>query len=65
MTFQKPDKDKKPFECPHCGGMNCTQYNDYDTNVMGCADCDSTWTEYEDEWVSVFQKGRIIRENEN
>ena len=62
ITYQKPDKDKLPHQCPHCGGFNTEPYNDYDLNAMGCYDCDSTWFEYEDEWESVFQKGKIIRE---
>ena len=63
MTFQKPDFDKTRNQCPHCFGYNTEYYNCDDAyeNVMGCKDCDSTWFEYEDEWVSVFQRGRIIK----
>jgi transcription elongation factor Elf1 len=67
MTLQKPDKDKKPFECPYCGSMN-TGWEDNCTEsvtVMYCAECDSSWFEYEDNWESVFQKGKVIKENEN
>ena len=69
MTLQKPDKNKKPRECPYCSSPNgeWADFGDWKTNpnVMYCMDCDSTWFEYEDKWESVFQKGRIIKENEN
>ena len=60
--LQKPDKDKKPFECPHCGSMNtewCDCGDIYD-DVRCCKNCDSTWFEHVDDWHSVFQEGKII-----
>ena len=61
--LQKPDKDKLPHQCPHCGSMNCSFYEDeWNKDIMGCLDCDSMWFEYDDSWESVFQKGRIIKE---
>ena len=63
MTIQKPDLDKNRNQCPHCFGYNTEYYNCGDAyeNVMGCKDCDSTWFEYDDEWESVFQRGKIIK----
>lgn len=63
MTLQKPDQDKYPHQCPYCFGYNCEYYNQGDLyeDVMGCKDCDSTWFEYDDEWESVFQRGKIIK----
>ena len=62
--LQKPDKDKKPFQCPHCGSMN-TEWEDRGdeyVDVMCCKNCDSEWFEYEDVWAAVFQRGRIIKD---
>ena len=62
--LQKPDKDKLPHQCPHCGSPNGEWAIGTDVdNVMYCMDCDSTWFEYEDNWASVFQRGRIIKRN--
>ena len=63
MTLQKPNKDKLPNQCPHCNGMN-TEWEDYYdevTDVMYCKDCDSTWFEYKDKWERVFQKGKVVK----
>ena len=59
-SYTKADKDKKPHQCPHCGSPNCEWAKGLD-NIMWCKDCCSEWFEYEDEWWSVFQKGRIIK----
>ena len=59
-SYTKPDKDKKPYQCPHCGSMN-TQWTKGIDNAWECNDCDSTWFEYEDSWWSAFQQGKIIR----
>ena len=63
MKLQKPDKDKKPHECPHCGSPNGEWADCGDTceNVMYCMDCDSTWLEYEDSWSCINQRGKIIK----
>ena len=62
--LQKPDKDKKPFECPHCGSMNTERYdyNNMCIDAMNCINCDGIWFEYADKWASAFQKGKIIQE---
>ena len=59
-SYTKQEKNKKPFECPHCGSMN-TQWTTGVDNVWECNDCDSAWFEDKDKWWSVFQKGRIIK----
>ena len=41
--YNKVKKDKLPNQCPRCGSFNCAQYDDYDSNAMGCYDCNSTW----------------------
>ena len=61
--LQKPDKDKLPHQCPHCGSPNGEWADKGVDNVMYCMDCDSTWFEYEDSWASVSQQGKIIKKD--
>ena len=59
--YKKLKLDKQKHQCPYCGGFNCVPHVDYDTHVMACYDCDSTWHEYEDYWCDVFHTGEIIK----
>ena len=64
--IQKPDKDKKPHQCPHCGSPNgeWASFGEWAKvdHVMYCMDCDSTWFEYENSWNCVNRKGKIIQD---